>query len=57
MAIEKKSKFWEPFWSYQVNSTADLAPRIFIFSIVLDAEYVKSVATFAFTFLGILFQS
>ena len=21
----KKSKFWEPFWSYQLNSTADLA--------------------------------
>ena len=21
----KKSKFWEPFWSYQLNSNADLA--------------------------------
>ena len=21
----KKSKSWEPFWSYQLNSTADLA--------------------------------
>ena len=25
MAIEKKSKFWEPIWSYQLNSTANLA--------------------------------
>ena len=24
MAV-KKSKFWEPFWSYQLNSTANLA--------------------------------
>jgi hypothetical protein len=25
MAIKKKSKSWEPLWSYQLNSTADLA--------------------------------
>ena len=25
MAIEKKSKFWGPFWSYQLNSTANSA--------------------------------
>ena len=25
MAIEKKSKSWVPFWSYQLNSTANLA--------------------------------
>jgi hypothetical protein len=25
MAIEEKSKFWEPFWSYQLSSTANLA--------------------------------
>ena len=24
-AIEKKIKSWEPFWSYQLNSTANLA--------------------------------
>ena len=71
----KKSKSWEPFGSYQLNSTANpahlsqnrpnfevngldwqcclagsskTAPRIFIFSIVLGAEYlfyVKFLAT------------
>jgi hypothetical protein len=25
MAIEKKSKSWDSFWSYQLNSTADSA--------------------------------
>ena len=25
MAIEKKSKSWGPFWSYQLNSTANPA--------------------------------
>jgi hypothetical protein len=25
MAIEKKSKFWGPFWSYQLNSFANSA--------------------------------
>ena len=25
MAIEKKSKFWEPFWSYLQNSIANPA--------------------------------
>ena len=25
MAIKKKSKFWRPFWSYQLNSTANSA--------------------------------
>ena len=25
MAIKKKSKSWWPFWSYQLNSTANLA--------------------------------
>ena len=83
----KKSKSWEPFRSYQLNSTANpahlpqiwpnfevneldwqcclagsskTAPRIIIFSIVLGAEYlsyVRSIATFALTFLGLLFQS
>ena len=76
----KKWKSWEPFWSYQLNNTANpahlpqkcagpnwlnwqwclpgsskMAPSIFIFSIVLVAEYssyVKSNATFALTFFG-----
>ena len=66
----KKSKSWGPFWSYQLNSTANpahlhqnwpnwqccladsskMAPRIFIFSILLGAEYlsyVKSIAAYA----------
>ena len=62
----KKLKSWEPFWSYQLNSTANLAnfevngldwlvaPRIFIFSIVLEAEYishVKYIETHASKFL------
>ena len=76
----KKSKSWEPFGSYQLNSTANpahspqnwayfevnglnwqcclagsskMAPRIFIFSIVLGAEYlsyVKSTVTHARVF-------
>ena len=25
MAIKKKSKLWWPFWSYELNSTANLA--------------------------------
>ena len=76
MAIEK-SKFWGPFWSYQLNSTANLAnfevngldwqcclagssktaPRIFIFSIALSAEYlsyVKSIETHARAFLTLI---
>ena len=77
MAIEKKkSKPWEPFWSYQLNSTADLAnfevngldwqccfagsskmaPRVFIFSIVLVAEYLsylKSIETHVHAFLSL----
>ena len=78
----KKSKSWEPFGSYQLNSTANpghlpqnrpnfevnrldwqcclagsskRAPRIFIFSIFLGAEYssyVKFIATRAPTFFG-----
>jgi len=64
----KKSKSREPFWSYQLNSTANSAhlpqnwaklaksaPRILIFSIAMGAEYlsyVKSIATFAPTFYG-----
>ena len=38
----KKSKFWGPFGSYQLNSTANsahLAPRILIFSIAIGADY------------------
>ena len=76
----KKSKSWEPFGSYQLNSTANpahspqnwayfevngldwqcclagssqRAPRILIFSIVLDAEclsYLKSIETYARAF-------
>ena len=79
----KKSKSWGPFWSYRLDSSANLAHlpqigpnwqnwqcclagiskmalKIFIFSIAMVADYsfyVKSIATFALTFLGILFQS
>ena len=58
-------KIWEPFWSYQLNGTANSAhlpqhwakraPRILIFSIAVGAEYlsyVKSIATLAPTFYG-----
>ena len=40
MAIEK-SKSWGPFWSYQLNSTANSAhlARILILSIAIDADY------------------
>ena len=55
----KKSKSWGPFWSYQLNSTANQANLaqffILIFSIVLGAEYsfyVKSIAIYAPTFFG-----
>ena len=78
----KKWKSWEPFWSYQLNSTANpahlpqnwakfevngldwqcclagsstRAPRIFIFSIVLGAEYsfyATSIATYVPKFFG-----
>ena len=62
MADEKKSKFWGPFWSYQLNSTANqtilpnflvnagsskTAPRILIFSIALGAEYSFYVKSIA----------
>ena len=44
MAIEKKSKSWGQFWTYQLNSTANLAhlahaPRILILSIAMGANY------------------
>ena len=56
----KKWKFWEPFWSYQLNSTANPAhlpknwaqkwlPGFSFFSIVVGAKnlsYVKYIATF-----------
>ena len=38
----KKSKFWGPFWSYQLNSTANsahLAQFLRIFSIAIGADY------------------
>ena len=49
----------------QIGSTViagsfKMAPRIFIFQIAMGAEYlsyVKPFATFAITFLGILFRS
>ena len=47
-------------WQSCLAGSSKMAPRIFIFSIVLGAEnlsYVKSIATFALTFLGILFWS
>ena len=60
----KKGKSWEPFWSYQLNSTANpahlpqnwakLAPRILIFSIAMDVDhsfYVKNIENHARTFL------
>ena len=76
----KKSKSWEPFWSYQLKSTVNLAnlevngldwqcllagtsktaPRILIFSIAMDADnsfYVKFIATFAPTLIGIVLES
>ena len=56
----KKSKSWEPFGSYQLNSTANpahlpqkRAPRILIFSIAMGAEclsYLKSIETHARAF-------
>ena len=56
----KKSNSWEPFWpDFEVigldlqcclAGSSKTAPRIFIFSIVLGAEYlsyVKSIETYA----------
>ena len=40
-------------WQYCLAGSSKTAPRIFIFSIFLGAEYlsyVKSIATFALTF-------
>ena len=42
-------------WQYYLAGSSQTAPRIFIFSIVLGAEYLsyaKSIATFALTFFG-----
>ena len=58
----KKSKSWEPFWSYQLKSTANQAhlpqnwarltvqlvtPRILIFLIAMGAEYLSYVKSIA----------
>ena len=59
----KKLKFWGPFWSYQLNSTANsaqfaqflgkwaklavLAPRILIFPTAMGAEYSFYVKSIA----------
>jgi hypothetical protein len=54
MAVEKKSKFWEPFWSYKLIKThcqrGKTAFRILIFSITMNADdsiNVKFIATYS----------
>jgi hypothetical protein len=42
-------------WQCFLASSSKMAPRIFIFSIAMDADnsfYVKSIASFALTFFG-----
>ena len=56
--ISKLGSNWPNRQCYLAGSSK-MAPRIFMFLIILGAKYVsyvKFIATYALTFLGILFQ-